>query len=75
MSIAPRILNLCTEWSCQIHVSVALLPRKYALETIKQTAGCAPELVWTHSRTEKLLTPEGSQALDRLVNSLFPIGL
>jgi hypothetical protein len=46
------------EMSFQIQVSVALLPRKHAVETIKQTAGCAPELVWAHRRKEKLLTPK-----------------
>lgn len=46
------------EMSFQIHVSVALLPRKHAVEIIKQTAECASELVWTQWRREKLLTPK-----------------
>jgi hypothetical protein len=40
----------------QIHVSVASYPRKRALETITQTAECAPWLVWTTGE-EKITYP------------------
>jgi hypothetical protein len=41
--IAPRILNFCTRWRCQLHAPVALSPRKEPPVPTGQKAGWAPE--------------------------------